>query len=455
MNRIGFLAALAAAMFASAGFGQGITPDITNISYGGSALETMDVYKSASTAPAPCVIEIHPGGWAGGGKSEFQYYADLFDRIHALGIAIVSINYPLAPNDTYPAQNLSCQRAVQFVRAHAADWNIDPNAVALCGLSAGGYLATWVAVSPDAADPMAIDPVSQSSSRAQALLLLPSPCDLTPQVYAYDSSVGHGVSPVWGFMGVSTQEGYDAIPQATKLAASPRWVAANGGAAAANAQLPFLTLNYGDPALTSSSQLAIPDTDLHGALQGLLMCETLVALGNTDASCYIAPTVHPESGVLDQSQLAADWLWERLAGNGVRNRGFGVPGCYATQFLNATGSAHAGNINFGIREYDAYPNSLGLLLISDLAGAGQVDYFGIGLPLLLNPATPYLIGLDTVAQPDGRANVAIPLPDAPFMHGLTVYAQSVWLWPDPSLLNGCQTSPYQLSASNLLELTIQ
>jgi acetyl esterase/lipase len=69
-------------------------------------------------------------------------------------------------------------RAVQFVRARAKDWNIDPNHIAAIGGSAGAHLAAWVGLHDDLAKPDSPDPIEQLSSRLTCLVALAGPMDL-------------------------------------------------------------------------------------------------------------------------------------------------------------------------------------------------------------------------------------------------------------------------------------
>ena len=57
------------------------------------------------------------------------------------GIATVSISYRLAPAHRFPAPLDDVRRGLRYVRAHAAELGIDPERIALLGLSAGAHLA--------------------------------------------------------------------------------------------------------------------------------------------------------------------------------------------------------------------------------------------------------------------------------------------------------------------------
>jgi len=74
--------------------------------------------------------------------------------LNAHGMSAYILFYRLAPRYMYPAAMLDGQRAVRFVRAHAAQWNVKPDAIGVWGFSAGGHLSGYLAT----ADPHA--PVS-------------------------------------------------------------------------------------------------------------------------------------------------------------------------------------------------------------------------------------------------------------------------------------------------------
>ena len=70
-----------------------------------------------------------------------------------------------------PVPLLDARRAVQTVRARAADYKIDPNRIAIIGFSAGGHLAALASVQPTAGDPAGADAVDRVSSRPNFLIL--------------------------------------------------------------------------------------------------------------------------------------------------------------------------------------------------------------------------------------------------------------------------------------------
>src|SRR5262249_23084100 len=57
------------------------------------------------------------------------------------------------------------RRAMRYVRAHAAEWGIDPNRVGVMGWSAGGELASLLSYGNSAGDARAADPIDRLSAR--------------------------------------------------------------------------------------------------------------------------------------------------------------------------------------------------------------------------------------------------------------------------------------------------
>ena len=59
----------------------------------------------------------------------------------AHGVSAFVLEYRLSPAYMYPAQMLDASRAIRYVRAHAADLGVKPDAIGVWGFSAGGHLS--------------------------------------------------------------------------------------------------------------------------------------------------------------------------------------------------------------------------------------------------------------------------------------------------------------------------
>ncbi|AWH86906.1 alpha/beta hydrolase [Flavobacterium album] len=112
---------------------------ISNVS-----VPTLTVYKPVKPSPMKSSVIICPGGGYGILASGHEG-ADVARVLNSWGVTAFVLKYRL-PNDATmndksigPLQDV--QRALQMVREHAAEWNIDVSKIGVMGFSAGGHLA--------------------------------------------------------------------------------------------------------------------------------------------------------------------------------------------------------------------------------------------------------------------------------------------------------------------------
>lgn len=117
--------------------------DIVYGTVGGSTLK-MDIYTpNGVDAPTPAIIFIHGGGFHGGSKNAATDDGPMLAR-H--GVAVIGVDYRLSGTAIFPAPLHDVKGAVRYVKAHASEYNIDPNAIFSLGESAGGVLASLLGV---------------------------------------------------------------------------------------------------------------------------------------------------------------------------------------------------------------------------------------------------------------------------------------------------------------------
>ncbi len=105
----------------------------------------LDVYRSASPASGrPVLLQIHGGAWVIGAKD--QQALPLMNHLAAIGWVCVAINYRLGPGHRFPDFLVDAKRALAWVRANIAEYGGDPSTIVVTGESAGGHLATLVAL---------------------------------------------------------------------------------------------------------------------------------------------------------------------------------------------------------------------------------------------------------------------------------------------------------------------
>jgi acetyl esterase/lipase len=123
----------------------------------------LQIFLPAAGTEHGSAIVVCPGGGYGGLAPHEAGKVGQFFASH--GIAGFVLRYRLGPKYHYPVEIEDGQRAVRWVRAHAADYGFDPKRIGIIGFSAGGHLATSVATHFDAGDPRSEDPVDRVSSR--------------------------------------------------------------------------------------------------------------------------------------------------------------------------------------------------------------------------------------------------------------------------------------------------
>ena len=91
--------------------------------------------------------------------------------LNARGVAAFVLKYRLGPKYHYPVELEDAQRAIRMVRAHAAEYGIDPGRVGMWGSSAGGHLTATAGTHFDEGNPGAADVVERQGSRPDFMIL--------------------------------------------------------------------------------------------------------------------------------------------------------------------------------------------------------------------------------------------------------------------------------------------
>lgn len=111
-----------------------------NASYGPESGQTLDSFQpNGVSQPIPGVIFVHGGAWTQGDKISID---DEAAAVANIGWAGISINYRL---NGFPTEPQDVQTAIQWVKANALRYGVDPNRIAVVGASAGGNLAAYAA----------------------------------------------------------------------------------------------------------------------------------------------------------------------------------------------------------------------------------------------------------------------------------------------------------------------
>jgi acetyl esterase/lipase len=101
--------------------------------------------------------------------------------LNRFGLTVFVLKYRLAreAGSTYSIEGdaaADARRAVRWVRAHAADYGLDPQRIGMMGFSAGGELVSLTADNPEPARSWPLDAVDRQSARPDfQILVYPGP----------------------------------------------------------------------------------------------------------------------------------------------------------------------------------------------------------------------------------------------------------------------------------------
>lgn len=110
------------------------------------------IHRPAANGPMPLVIYMHGGGWVVGSHHGHDGITSALAQ--AMNAVVVSVHYARAPEHPYPAAVEDCAAVMAWAFAHATDLGSSPDDIFVMGDSAGGNLATVLAlINRDRAQP--------------------------------------------------------------------------------------------------------------------------------------------------------------------------------------------------------------------------------------------------------------------------------------------------------------
>lgn len=207
--------------------GRAIFEDLTDLYGDGPELERVEdiatatgipmrLYQVDANATPPVLLYFHGGGFVLGNiKSHDVLCCHLAARS---GMAILSVDYRLAPEEPYPAALHDCYDALEFVTKHQQELGIDATSLVVAGDSAGGNLALAVALRSRDLDGPAIT--------GQVLIYPVVGQDYETESYE-EFAVGYGLTRdtmkwFWDqYLGEQTADGYADLTRANTLSGLP------------------------------------------------------------------------------------------------------------------------------------------------------------------------------------------------------------------------------------------
>lgn len=164
---------------------------------GDVATPTITVYAAPAANNSGAAVVVFPGGG-------YQILAidlegtEVCDWLNSIGVNCVLLKYRVPATGPYPksAEALQdAQRAMGMVRAHAAEWKIDPKRIGVLGFSAGGHLAAALSTHFDKRLYNAVDAVDQQSCRPDfAIVIYPGYLAISEKNFEFNPDIPVTVS---------------------------------------------------------------------------------------------------------------------------------------------------------------------------------------------------------------------------------------------------------------------
>jgi acetyl esterase len=94
------------------------------------------LYRPAGESGFPSIVDVHGGAWTSGDR--LQNVA-MHEVIAAAGIAVLALDFRLAPASPYPASVADVNLGIRWLKANISRWGGDAKHVGGLGTSSGGH----------------------------------------------------------------------------------------------------------------------------------------------------------------------------------------------------------------------------------------------------------------------------------------------------------------------------
>ena len=192
-----------------------------NIPYANDTLKRhlMDIYVPAGAKESsPLIVFIHGGAWMLNDKyADMGYMKNTVHGFIDSGYIMASIDYRYSTDAPFPAQIQDCNQAVEYLYQHAAEYKIDKKRIAVIGFSAGGHLASLMALSNNNRVKEFYPGGKMGSFKIKCALDFYGPSDLIAISSAPDTSVNSDRSPVSLLLGAMAIDRPDLAKRASPV----------------------------------------------------------------------------------------------------------------------------------------------------------------------------------------------------------------------------------------------
>lgn len=103
------------------------------------------LYRPQGAGPFPALLDVHGGAWNTGTRLND---AKINQALASSGIVVAAIDFRAPPKDPYPASVADVNYGTRWLKAHARDFDADPDTVGALGVSSGGHVVMLSGMRP-------------------------------------------------------------------------------------------------------------------------------------------------------------------------------------------------------------------------------------------------------------------------------------------------------------------
>jgi len=249
----------------------------------------MDIFTPKRKANGLAIIDVVSGAWhSDRGKIRDHTTAQFYSILCGRGYTVFAVRPGSRTRYTGAEMASHVKMGIRYAKLHAAEYKIDPDRLGISGASAGGHLASLVAVTPEEGNPDAGSPMQRLSTRVKAAAVFFPPTDFLDW---NGKSANYGMLGDLLFVGGTKGHPEEELKERAEQISPARQVK--------SAPVPFLLI-HGD---------ADPLVPLQ---QSQKMVEVLKAAGGSAELIVKKGGGHPWMTIPEEVKAMADWFDRHL-----------------------------------------------------------------------------------------------------------------------------------------------
>lgn len=193
----------------------------SNLPYANDTLKKhlLDIYLPSNAGKnTPLIVWVHGGAWMMNDKyADMGYMKNTIKAFIDSGYALASVDYRFSTDAVFPAQIQDCNQAMEYLYQHAEQYKLDRNRIAVIGFSAGGHLASLMALSNNNTVKEFYHDGIKTNFRIKCALDFYGPADFVVLAGSPDTSINNARNPVAILLGALPLERPDLAKRASPV----------------------------------------------------------------------------------------------------------------------------------------------------------------------------------------------------------------------------------------------